>query len=728
MNPTLELALVCMLLITTAALVTRRSRLTVQVATLAVAVTLCVPIAEKWAADVRAHRVITKLDSYRPVDLTRSVSSPFAGSRACQACHPSEYATWANSYHRTMTQSVTAATGDDTVLADFNDVTLRWQGRRYRAFRQGKQFMVDVPRVGTTGEASGDRIVRPVVMSTGSHNQQLYWYPLPDADEGPSPVAEGIYYERCASCHGENGIGGVAPGLTGSEIMADRIVAALNASTHKPLPQPRLSDQEVDAMVRFVLRMQLVDRLMQFPFSWIVADGRWVHEDLTFLGPSYEPTEEEPYDQGWSNSCDGCHAVGARFEAPDAGRLGRAAVVELGISCEVCHGAAQKHVQRHRNPLARYQAHDSSPSADANDFDIVNPTRLSPSRNAAVCGQCHAETVEKIQPPKNGFKPGDRLEDHTNVLQLQAPPYPLWLAGALAGEEDLLESGFWGDGTIRIAGRDYNGITQTGCHTAGELTCTTCHTLHGDDPDDQLKPEARSNAVCVKCHASIDSDLSAHTHHAPESSGSECYNCHMPHTTWGLLGAKRAHRITSPSAEVSLSTGRPNACNLCHLDRSLPAMGQVLTDWYGHAPPTGPQAREQHMPDDVSAALVWLIRGNGVQRAVAAWHFGWAPALQTTDPWWAAPLLARALNDPYAAVRYVAGKSLSRHAGFEDFVFDYAADPDALYRERRRAIARWVAPAGKTQPSALMFTGGLDYGRLQALEILRDTRPASINE
>jgi predicted CXXCH cytochrome family protein len=583
--------------------------------------------------------------------------------------------------------------------------------------------MVDVPKVGTTGEDPDDRVVRPIVMSTGSHHQQLYWYPLPNADKAPDAVAEAIYATRCASCHGDDGVGGEAPALTGREHMEGFIRTAMKASTHRHLVNPPLSDEELDKMVRFVLRMQFIDRLMQFPFSWIVADDRWVHEDYTFLGPPYDPSVKEPYDQGWSNACDGCHAVEARFETPDPGRLGRASVVELGISCEVCHGPARNHVLRHKNPLARYRAHNE----DIED-DIVNPVDLSPSRGAAVCGQCHGETIDKQDDPVGRFRPGDRLEDHVHVVRMMPRPYPDWLASAIASEEDLLESGFWQDGTMRVAGRDYNALIETGCHTEGELTCTTCHQMHGPDPNDQLKPEAKSNEVCAKCHASVASDLSAHTHHAPDSPGSLCYNCHMPHTTWGLLGAMRAHRVTSPNASVALTTGRPNACNLCHLDWPFEKTAKTLSAWYGQPPPPGPQPPELHMPKDVSAAAVWVLRGNGVQRAVAAWHFGWDTAMQTSDSWWAPAFLARALNDPYPAVRYVAHKSLTKYAGYQDFGFDYAADADALYAERLRALSLWK-PRSEAVPAALFVeSGSLDYGRIEALEILRDTRPVSVNE
>ncbi len=721
MGPLVELGLVCTLLITTALVVTRRATLTVRVVTVAFAVVLCVPIAEKWANDLRAFRVATQLERYRPQDLTKTPSSPYAGSRQCQSCHPAAYASWAKSYHRTMTQAVTP----DTVLANFDDVTLSYEGRTYRAFRRGDRFFVDLPRVGTKGGA-GERTVRPIVMSTGSHHQQLYWYPRDAADEEPDSASVEIYRNRCASCHGEAGEGGEGasgPYLTARELLPAHIRQSLEAPTHRDLVVPPLEPEELAKMARFVERMQFVDQLMQFPFSWIIGDRRWVHEDLTFLGPPYPENDTEPYDQGWSNACDGCHSVGPRFEAPDPGGVGRAAVVELGISCEVCHGAGQRHVLRHQSPLARYEAHSGQPPDD-----IVNPARLSPEKSAAVCGQCHAETIEKNGRPMDRFKPGRRLEDYVHPIQLLPPPHPEWLTRAIAGESDVLDSGFWDDGTIRVAGRDYNGLVMTGCHTEGELTCISCHTMHGDDPNDQLKPEAKSDAVCLGCHDDVARDVSAHTHHAPESAGSRCYDCHMPRTTWGLLGAMRAHRITSPNAAEGVDTGRPNACNLCHLDKSVSAVAEALHAWYGQPLPSGPQPAPQAMPSDVAAAVVWTLRGDGVQRAIAAWHLGWPTAIATSDAWWAPVVLARALNDPYAAVRYTAWRSLRAHEGFTDFSFDYAGDGAAHDAARARVLQTFAQPAGRSAPAALILESGPDLGRLGALEVLRDTRPVSVNE
>src|SRR5882672_7555596 len=44
----------------------------------------------------------------------------YASSQTCRACHPSQYASWHGSYHRTMTQIATP----ETVLPSFDGVTV----------------------------------------------------------------------------------------------------------------------------------------------------------------------------------------------------------------------------------------------------------------------------------------------------------------------------------------------------------------------------------------------------------------------------------------------------------------------------------------------------------------------------------------------------------------------------------------------------------------------------
>jgi len=105
----------------------------------------------------------------------------FAGSSACQACHPGQHASWRETYHRSMTQLATP----DTVLAPF-DGELTMEGQVTRLFRQGDEFWVELddPEWERVAFLDG-RDVRQlpqqhrrrarIVMTTGSHHFQAYW-------------------------------------------------------------------------------------------------------------------------------------------------------------------------------------------------------------------------------------------------------------------------------------------------------------------------------------------------------------------------------------------------------------------------------------------------------------------------------------------------------------------------------------------------------------------------
>jgi hypothetical protein len=198
--------------------------------------------------------------------------------------------------------------------------------------------------------------------------------------------------------------------------------------------------------------------------------------------------------------------------------------------------------------------------------------------------------------------------------------------------------------------------------------------------NDQLAPAASSNAACAQCHASA----GAHAHHASDSPGASCTNCHMPFTTYGLLKTVRSHQISSPSVQSSLETGRPNACNLCHLDRTLAWTADYLARWYGTPAPV--------LNDDqrsIAASLLWLLGGDAGQRALVAQSMGWAPAQQASGAGWLPPYLALFLDDPYDAVRYIAARSLTTLPAFRGFAYDYVAPPRDRAAMRVRAMERW---------------------------------------
>jgi hypothetical protein len=87
----------------------------------------------------------------------------------------------------------------------------------------------------------------------------------------------------------------------------------------------------------------------------------------------------------------------------------------------------------------------------------------------------------------------------------------------------------------------------------------------------------------------------------------------MPHTVYGLLKTIRSHRISSPSARTTIQTGRPNACNLCHLDKTLQWAGDHLAQWYGQEKPKFTKDEKE-----MSAAVLHLVKGDAAQRAIQA--------------------------------------------------------------------------------------------------------------
>jgi hypothetical protein len=244
--------------------------------------------------------------------------------------------------------------------------------------------------------------------------------------------------------------------------------------------------------------------------------------------------------------------------------------------------------------------------------------------------------------------------------------------------------------------------------------------------DDQLRAGREGNQACLQCHPQVGGNLAAHTHHAPGSTGSECYNCHMPHTTYGLLKAIRSHQVSSPTVQSSLATGRPNACNQCHLDRTLHWAGRQLQAWYG-IPAPELTAEEQ----TVAAGVLWTLKGDAGQRALMAWSMGWDAARQASGTDWMPAYLAPLLDDPYDAVRYIAQRSLKRLPGYAAFEYDFLGTAATRQAAAQRVMLQWrQAPrvAGE-QPSVLLDARGqLRQAEFLRLLAQRNEQPVMLNE
>ena len=595
--------------------------------------------------------------------------SDFATSATCQACHPAEYGTWHRSYHRTMTQAATP----EAVLGDFDEVLLENRGFEWRLERRGREFWVRMPD--------------PVWF------EQPYW--LMQALDPAWPDTPPMMEARVVM-------------TTGSHHMQ-------NYWTRRPGADEGSLGPDTGA-------------LLQLPWVWLIDESRWVPNQDSFIAPASGSLGGIAT---WNANCSQCHSVATEPRTSEGYDEFETRSVELGIACEACHGPGERHVSNYQSPVRRYLRYVRDLTGDAPDPTIVNPEKLEQRRSAEVCGQCHSfgawRDEEGYRSQGIPFRPGQELDEHRSVFRYTQFRQDAQLREILEADPAALESRFWADGTIRVTGREYNGLLEDVHFTESELTCLTCHSMHEyDAPDVQLHSGTSGDESCLGCHGDYADDVSAHTRHEVGSSGSQCMNCHMPHTTYGLFSAIRSHRIDSPNVLTSVYGGRPNACNLCHLDQTLEWSGRYLSEWYGQA-----QVPMDQDERSIAAAVLWTLKGDAAQRTVLAWHMGWRPAREASGDGWLAPYLAQLLTDSYSATRQVAFRSISRLPGFQGFEYDYVASPAELGSKADEALRRWVGVGGGRATGSHLLIG--DDGRVdpdewRRLLAERNQTPLTIRE
>jgi predicted CXXCH cytochrome family protein len=576
----------------------------------------------------------------------------YVGSESCRSCHPSQYESWHRSYHRTMTQLATP----QAVRGDFEKVRLEWRGETFFLERRGDEFWVDM--------------IDPdwrFVQATEEYQYQVGKRARPPRPEPNPPRAK-------------------------------KRIGLVTGSHH---------------MQAYWVPGKYGNQQFNFPFTYLLEDRRWAPRDDVFLK---DPHAGKSF-QTWNVNCFACHSTAGQPKQDPNTYIMNSQVAEFGISCEACHGPAEEHVRKNAAPLRRYALHHGKQG----DQTIVNPARLDAKKASEVCSQCHA-TRNNIREDwrMNGsrFHPGQ-----DGILEVDAPLVrPDNNSGRTetllvsTNSHSILRGSFWGDGMIRVSGREFNGLAYTPCFQKGDLSCLSCHSMHQSvQSDDQLGRGMEGNQACVQCHSSFKSNLTAHTRHGTESTGSRCYNCHMPHTTYGLLKAIRSHQISSPSVKSSVETGRPNACNLCHLDKPLNWTADYLETWFR-------QPKPQLTEDDkrISAAAKWVLQGDAGQRAIVAWHMGWEPAKQISGTNWLGPYLGQLLEDPYAAVRYVAQRSLKRLPGFSDFSYDFSGPAEERNRAHARVLSLWKDQAPAVRKDAVLIEAKGDINRSTYERLLKE--------
>ena len=292
------------------------------------------------------------------------------------------------------------------------------------------------------------------------------------------------------------------------------------------------------------------DDYFPLPAQWDVMHKLWrkyhVPAGADWWVPFYpEANEQRPT----GPLCDGCHSVNYDIKTKT--------VTEWNAGCERCHGAGSAHVA---HPVRE---------------TIGNPARSGYARASDTCIQCHSQGQPLHNPIEGkyydwpvGYEAGTALGDYWKLE-----------------EHRLGDTTFthFADGTAhknRMQGNDF----VTSLMYARGVTCFSCHDPHGSENEAMLR--APGDGVCLACHGSNSQNgphapsLEQHTHHAATSAGSSCVACHMPkiaQTIADVNVSSHTFHFVYPARTDSLKI--PNACNVCHTDKSTAWATEALTHW-----------------------------------------------------------------------------------------------------------------------------------------------------
>jgi predicted CXXCH cytochrome family protein len=252
--------------------------------------------------------------------------------------------------------------------------------------------------------------------------------------------------------------------------------------------------------------------------------------------------------------CDGCHSVNYDISTQT--------VTEWNVGCERCHGAGSEHVAR--------------PTAT----NILNPAQLDYVRASDTCIQCHSQgqpltnpIVGKYYDWPVGFEVGRDLAKYWKLE-----------------EHKLGETTFthFPDGTAHKNRMQGNDFIESLMYARG-VTCFSCHDPHGNDNPGMVRETG--NRLCLGCHGPNTQagprapTIEQHTHHAATSAGSSCIACHMPpgeQTIADINVRSHTFRFVSPAQTEALKI--PNACNVCHTDKTTEWASSALSTWNDRSP------------------------------------------------------------------------------------------------------------------------------------------------
>ena len=421
----------------------------------------------------------------------------FVGAEICKNCHEKQYAEWSRTWHALMERWASPA----TVVGDFNNVSLEFKNVEVDSLKGGKERITAALRLRTEGGK--------------------YFFTLLDRD---NPANDQTYE--------------VAKTLGGKWDQHYEIKAGEN---YYPTP----------------MRWSVRDR------EWLSGGfrpGEWFLGDGTSDGIPRKPNQLL-IQRAAEAKCSGCHMTGYTPEFDKEAKRWKGAPpgVELGISCEKCHGPGSLHA-------AEAKSTEGKPIA-AKPGKILHPLKdLNALQQNHLCAQCHGRNTNKkdreIAFPV-GFLPGDtNVQDHIFLWSYSGDPNPDHT------------SYFWPNDWAKRNRQQWQDFTKSSHFTKTEVTCLTCHTFHGQWAESNLRLPREK--ICTECHTA--SGLAKRPNgemfsgSPMEKAGTTCVDCHMPKIGYRTTATRSvpqhwdttSHTFMAATPLLALQYGVRSACDQCH--------------------------------------------------------------------------------------------------------------------------------------------------------------------
>ncbi|MCK9452665.1 MAG: tetratricopeptide repeat protein [Bacteroidales bacterium] len=305
------------------------------------------------------------------------------------------------------------------------------------------------------------------------------------------------------------------------------------------------SEKEYDIGYTFgvyPLQQYLIDfdkgRKQVLRVTWDVDEKQWYHQ---YAGEKINPhdwlhwTESA---QNWNTMCAECHSTNLKKNYSAEDDSYKTTYSSINVSCESCHGPAEKHV---------FWANNTDTTNVANPYILIGKTQFD---QLNMCAPCHSRRAKLTE----NLRPGENFDDQY-LLQL------------------LDTTNYHGDGQIDNEDYVYGSFVQSKMYHTN-VKCADCHNVH------TLKLKKQGNDVCMQCHVPK-YDEPSHHFHPMGSESSLCVSCHMTGKKYMGNDFRRDHSFRVPRPDQSLVYGTPNACTECHTDKSNAWAANQVKEWYG---------------------------------------------------------------------------------------------------------------------------------------------------